>query len=131
MKCSIFLVAILLLSCENSELKLIEEKTYNILETSCANKNIYVFDEYSCGVCFDNLITSTKSKNIEFVILYATSSIENFQYENCQLLGYIEKENIIPIEYSIVEDLKQFTDSYKGNYQLLFSKCKLSDVIVL
>ncbi|PIQ47587.1 MAG: hypothetical protein COW03_14420 [Cytophagales bacterium CG12_big_fil_rev_8_21_14_0_65_40_12] len=125
-----YLILIALVSCNPTKNNFgnVEKVVHEVLSMNCKADIVYVFDEFTCGVCFDNLVNSASQINDDYWVLYATEDTKNFSYENCQLLGYIDKSKVLPIEYSIIRDLRELTSTYKGNYQLVFSGCDLQEI---
>lgn len=128
-----YLILISLISCspKKNNFGNVEQVVHEVLSMNCEVDIVYVFDEYSCGVCFDNLVNSASSNSFDYRVLYATENLDGFIYENCQLLGFIDKSKILPIEYTIIRELRELTSTYKGNYQLMFSGCDLQEIKTL
>lgn len=94
------------------------------------NESLYVFDEESCSVCFDNLLTlSQKKDEFTYHVLYATTNIERYSYKNSQLWGFFDEEKITPVQYSIIEVLRNVTDTYKGNYEVVFENGQVVKIL--
>jgi hypothetical protein len=128
-----YLILIALISCspKKNNFGNVEQVVHEVLSMNCEVEIVYVFDEFTFGVCFDNLVNSASSNSFDYRVLYATENLDGFIYENCQLLGFIDKSKILPIEYSIIRDLRELTSTYKGNYQLMFSGCDLQEIKTL
>jgi hypothetical protein len=117
---AIFLIS----NCHNTEIrfpdleKLLDEYV-DIKEYSA----IYVFDEYSCGICSDNILESINSrKSDEFIVLYSQENHTEYKYEDSILTGYVSESKIIPVSTGVIETLRSVTETYKGNYELQIIK---------
>tara|TARA_A100000171_G_C2132761_1_gene147862 strand:- start:725 stop:1153 length:429 start_codon:yes stop_codon:yes gene_type:complete len=110
-----------LLRCAREEVLFpkIEEQIRQYVDLS-EYSGIYVFDEYSCSICSDNVFGSIKNElaDNEYIVLYAEENYKNYSYENSVLAGYVPKEMIIPANPSLIEALRAETNTYKGNYKL-------------
>ena len=80
---------------------------------------IYVFDEFSCSICTDNILgaINTEEGN-DFIIIYSERNFQNYTYENCTLVGYIPESKILPASPEVIRALRVATNTLKGNYRL-------------
>jgi hypothetical protein len=119
--CLIILLSTSLLRCakEESLFPKSEEQVRQYVDIS-EYSGVYVFDEYSCSLCSDNVFGSIKNElgDNEYIVLYSEENYKNYTYENSVLAGYIPKEMIIPANPSLIETLRAETNTYKGNYKL-------------
>ena len=96
-------------------------------------KNIYVFDEYSCGICSDNLFNeiNNEANQKNYTVLYSEKNFLNYEYENSILYGYVSREKITPVPYEIIQSLRKETNTTKGNYKLTIHKKQIKTIKTL
>lgn len=92
--------------------------------------SLYVFDEYACSICFENLLHQLPDVG-DYQLLFASKRWQKFSYEDSQLIGFIPKEHIIPVDYSIIALLHKSTETFKGNYLIELEGGKVSTLTAL
>lgn len=128
----VLLISASLLSCGPREPDFSEAQT--ILSAAseriplCDYSRVFVFDEYSCGVCFDGLILNAQASSEDFLVIYASPKWEKYKYEESQLVGYIDKSKIYPLDYSIIKKLRDETETHKGSYAIDLKDCQIQRV---
>ena len=108
-----------ILGCQNQKNYLKVEETIAEFVSLQDFHTIYVFDEFSCSICTDNILGSINTeKGDDFIILYSERNFENYAYENCTLVGYVPESKILPASPEVVRALRAATNTFKGNYRL-------------
>ena len=110
-------LAILGCNSKKSYLK-VEETTAKFVSLQDFN-TIYVFDEFSCSICTDNILVGIKAEEADdFIVLYSEQNFEDYTYENSILVGYVPKSKILPASPEVIRALRIVTNTLKGNYRL-------------
>lgn len=124
-------IALLITDCSKSR------GIYEDLESSLKDKHVtfdnikilYVFDEYSCSTCSENLYADINvSTSNEVKVLYATKNPDRFLYRNSLLFGYVNQELVVPVQYGIINLLRETTNTYKGNYKLVIDSGSIVEI---
>mgnify|MGYP005850227915 CR=1 FL=1 len=131
-RCLIFLFVIsVVLGCSSpSKYKPIDEFLKDYETTIDGETSLVIFDEYACSICFQNLMNQLPRLN-SYKVLYASERWQRFSYEHSQMVGFIESEKIVPVDYSIIPLLRKTTATYKGNYLLELEGGKVLSITAL
>ena len=126
-----FLLLLLLINCNGiSHYAQVEEtlKQTEFNTSLCTKKKILVFDEFSCGSCFNIFLYNAQNIEADYIVLYGSKTFESFKFEDSQLVGYFPGEKVFPVDYKLVENLRKATDTHKGNYMLSMKNCKINSI---
>ena len=94
----------------------------------CDYSQIYVLDEYSCGACFNNVVSEIANSRSDYVILFATQMDKPFTFQESQLVGFVEESKVQVISYEIVSELRAATNTIKGNYGIQVNACEVETI---
>ena len=106
------------------------EATMDYETTIDGESSLVVVDEYACSSCFQNLMNQLPGLKT-YKVLYASKRWQRFSYEHSQMVGFIESEKIVPVDYSIIPLLRKTTKTYKGNYLLELEEGKVLSITAL
>lgn len=123
--CLILLGAFLIISCakRNEEFADTIEILENLDVDISSLEALYVYDEYSCSVCSENVFgnIATHRSSDEYIVLYAAKQPELFRYEVSPLVGYVSEASVHPVGSELIRLLRIKTNTVKGNYKLVIA----------
>ena len=115
----IFFCILAILGCKSKKSYTEVEETIVRFVSLQGFNTIYVFDEFSCSICTDNILGGINAeKGNDFIILYSERNFENYRYGNCTLVGYVPESKILPASPEVIRALRIVTNTLKGNYRL-------------
>ena len=115
----IFFCILAILGCKSKKSYIEFEETIVRFVSLQDFNTIYVFDEFSCSICTDNILGAINNEEgDDFIILYSERNFENYAYKNSTLVGYVPELKIIPASPDVIRALRVATNTFKGNYRL-------------